>query len=184
MSISINLLSKKRKNTGSKGIFSFFYIAVMTVFVLYFLGTSAFVVYNLFQLNQSLTRINQEAVALSQDIRAKNDEVTKYVLSKGILDYYANLQTSKFHYKEYMDQIVTLISADAVLKNVDFSLKGVVSISLEVSNYASLELFEQKFSDDSVFSGTRFDSVFVESLSRDKKGKYIIKMQFSIKKNA
>lgn len=184
MAIEINLLGKKRKKNSNKVLSSWVFVGFLSIFSLYFFGTSIYVVYQYYRLNNRLSDINLEMVSLSDQIRSKNTLVTKYVLVKGILDNFENLQKSKFQYKEYMDQLVGIFPRDSVLKNVDFSTKGWVIISLQISDYATFEQFEEKLSVDTSLPEILFDSIYVESVSRDKEGKYTIKLRFAIKKNA
>ena len=183
MSILINLLGGKKKNNKIKGVFSTYYFALTGLFMIYFLFNSGNVVYKLYTLNNKIVEVNTETEKLSAEIRSKNEVVTKYVLAKNILDYYENLQNSKFQYKDYLDQIVSFMPSEAVLKNVDFANNGWVAITVLLPNITSVEMLESRFVGDEILINSTFDSLFVEGMSRDKFGNYILKMQFSIKKN-
>lgn len=183
MSIDINLLNKKKRSNRDTRAFLIVYGILMGVLGIYFLGSVIYVVYGFYQVNQKTTAVNQEATTVSQLIRSKNETVTKYVLAKSILDYYDSLQQSKFQYKDYLDQIVQILPPEVILTNVDFANKGWVAISVQLPGITSLEMFEQKFTDSGILTNTMFESVFVEGATRDKEGKYLIKMQFALKKN-
>jgi hypothetical protein len=183
MPIDINLLSKKRRKDNTKGVVSKMAIVLLVVFSLYFFSTTVWVVYRLFSLNREIAFVDAETIKLSDDIRAKNDIATKYVLSKNILDFFETLQKSKFHYKLYLDQIVELVPSTVFLKNVDFANKGWISVSFQVPNHVVLKLFEDIISRTDLIEKTAFGSMYVEGVSRDKTGQYVIKMQFAIKNN-
>jgi len=183
MKIDINLLSKKRKVNKTKGIVSRVAIAILLLFSLYFFSSASWVTYKLITLNKGVEVVGLETVLLSNEIAAKNDTVMKYVLSKSILDFFDSLQKSKFHYKLYLDQIVGLMPEEVFLKNVDFANKGWISVSLQITNYVSLRRFEEVLSKNNFAETTVFQSMYIESVSRDKSGQYTVKMQFAIKNN-
>lgn len=183
MKIEINLLSRKRKESKNKNMVFWMLFGSMFCFVAYFLISSIYVTYKLITLKEKLSAVNRETVSVSEDIRSKNELVSRYVLAKGILKHYDNLQKSKFRYKEYLDQIVKVLPSVTVLKNVDFSVKGWVSVSAFIPSYVNLEEFEDQLFAEGAFSGTWFESVYFENVFRDKTGGYTIKMQFSIKQN-
>lgn len=183
MAIVVNLVGRKRRENRGKSLVSTGFIFFLSAFSLYFLINSGIVVYKLVTLNRKLASINEETVRLSEDIRSKNDLVTKYVLVKYILDYYANLQKSKFQYKTYLDQVVSILPKDSVLVNMDFGVKGWISLSAKLPNHTSLLELEKDVIDAGSFSKTSFDTVYIENVVRDKEGKYTIKMHLSIAKN-
>lgn len=183
MAIAVNLVGRKRRETKGKSLVSASFIIFLSAFSIYFLVVSGIVVYKLVTLNRKIAEINEETVRLSEDIRSKNDLVTKYVLVKYILDYYANIQKSKFQYKDYLDQVVSILPRDSVLINMDFGIKGWISLSAKLPNHASLLELEDGVIGSGAFSKTSFDSVFIENVVRDKDGRYTIKMHLSIAKN-
>ena len=70
-----------------------------------------------------------------------------------------------------------------MLKNVDFSSKGWISVAISIEGMRPLRALEQNLSGTEKLSSSAFRSVFVESVSRDKIGVYNAKLQFEIMRN-
>ncbi len=183
MNIKVNLISKarrikKKKNLIVSGTIAFFFIFCGT-----FLASVMYTTYNVYFLNKQISAITLESISVSSTIRSNNENVNKYVLSKGILDYVSGIESSKFHYKKYLDEIVLVLSSNAVLRTVDFQVKGWVSASVSVPDLASFRDFEERIFDKTILDQTVFASVFSEGVSKDKNGGYVIKLEFELKKN-
>ncbi|OGD73319.1 hypothetical protein A3K29_04285 [Candidatus Collierbacteria bacterium RIFOXYB2_FULL_46_14] len=182
--VNINLLGKKRRESKGKNLV---YIALLTPFIaftLYFLGISMFVVLKLSWIKADQVRVDREAEAVSKEMTANNELLKKFVLAKYILGKIESLNTGKFRYKEYLDQLVGLLPEGTVLKNVDFSNKGWISVATSISGMSALRLLESNLSSAEKLSSTAFSSVFIEGVSRDKAGLYQAKLQFEITNNA
>jgi len=182
--IKINLLGKKRRESRGKNMI---YIALLTTFIaftLYFLGVSIFVVVKLAWIKADQVRVDREAEAVSKELTDNNELLKRFVLSKFILGKIESLNVAKFHYKEYLDQLVGLLPEGVALRNVDFSNKGWVSVSTSISSMRSLKLLETTLASAEKRVPTTFSSVFFERVLRDKTGLYNAKLQFEITKDA
>lgn len=183
MDIKINLVSKGRRATKSKGVVVTALIVTFIVLVLAFLSSVIFVTYKIYSLKREINEVSLEAVGISSEIRSNNEVVNRYVLTKSVLDYAFNIDNAKFHYKKYLDEIVAVLPANLVLRGVDFQTKGWVSVAVEIPDLTSLRNFEDRITDTTILEQTVFSSIFSEGIVKEKSGAYLIKLQFELKKN-
>lgn len=183
MRIKINLIGKRKRVSKNKSLFVVLMSVAFGSLFLFFLVFSGYVALMTYSLNRRVSAVLAESIQISTDIRQNNEGVNKFVLSKNILDYLAEVDAGKFHYKRYMDEIVALLPPTVELTNVDFQIKGWVAVSVFVPNTAFLRSFEDRIKDKTIFDQTVFSSIFSEGITRDKNGGYVIKLQFELKKN-
>lgn len=136
-----------------------------------------------FSLKRESEKVNSEAVLVSSQIRSNNEFVNKFVLSKAILDQVETINSSKFAYKRYMDEIVAMLPNSVTLRNVDFQNKGWVSVSAYAPDLSALRDTEERITDKTIVDQTVFSTIFSEDFLREKTGGYVIKMHFELKKN-
>jgi hypothetical protein len=181
--IKVNLIGKKRR-TAKKGNWLFILTALLFGgFVIYFLSVTVYVVFSLYSLNSQITSTDREAETISREILGNDALLKRYVLSKFILGRIETINRDKFHYKDYLDQIAGLLPEGLTLRNVDFSNKGWVAVSVSAPNAPSLALFENIINDSDLLSRSVFSSVYTESVAKDRTGAYSIKLQFELRKN-
>lgn len=183
MKLKINLISKRRKSSKSRGLVFKLMMVAFGLICLAFLAVTAFVVFRMYSLNKQIDKISAEAVDLSSRIRTNNEAVNNFVLAKGILDYIYEVDKEKFTYKKYLDEIVLILPANVLLRNVDFQVKGWVSAVVSIPTMADLSNFESRITDPSIIEQTVFNSIWSESVTRESSGSYLVKLQFELKKN-
>lgn len=181
--VQVNLIGKKRREGSGKNWIVVSATVIYVVFILYFLGVTAFVVTRLYQINREIKLVDSEAVEISTRISANKEGLRKYVLSKYILERVIVLKNERFRYKDYLDQIAKLMPLNAVLKNVDFTTKGWVAASVSLPGVSSLKVVEDSLTDSQRMAQSEFRSVFSETVSFDKSGVYNAKLYFEIKPN-
>ena len=181
--IQINLIGKKRRDRENKNWFSILMIVVFAVLVLYFLVITTYVVIRLTQIKQELKSVDREFESASVAISANKGALADYVLTKHILDKMSSLKQGEFRYKDYLDQIAKLMPANAVLTNIDFTIKGWVAVSVTLPNTDSLKEMERNLSEVASLSQGEFASIFSESVAHDASGQYNAKLHFEIKTN-
>ncbi len=183
MNARLNLISKRRKiGKGKNVIVRSFQLLFLVVFIS-FLSVSGYVTYRIFSLNNQLEVINQEALSVSAEIRQNDANVNKFVLAQGILDYIESIDSGRFEYKRYLDEIVSILPLTLDLRAVDFQTKGWVSASVFIPDLSSMRSFEERITDTSIIDQTVFSSVFSESIIKEKTGGYVVRLQFELKKN-
>lgn len=158
-------------------------VSIFGIFVLYFLGSTIYVVTRLYSLSRQIKAVDSEAVAISKVITSNKEALNKFVLSKFILDRMAILKRDRFRYKDYLDQIAKFMPLGAVLTNVDFGTKGWVGVSVSLPNTNVLKEFENNFSAKDRLAQSEFASVFSEAVVSDKTGAYTAKLHFELKTN-
>ncbi|KKT55113.1 MAG: hypothetical protein UX08_C0010G0030 [Candidatus Collierbacteria bacterium GW2011_GWB1_45_35] len=181
--MQINLIGKKRRGQGSKNWFSILMIVAFAVLGLYFLVNTAYVMIRLTQIKRELQKVDREIESASVAISANKEALAEYVLSKHILDKMSTLKQENFRYKDYLDQVAKLMPANAVLTNIDFTIKGWVAASVTLPNTDSLKEMERNLSDVTSLSPGEFASIFSESVAEDASGQYNAKLHFEIKTN-
>lgn len=181
--ININLVGKKRRSIKGRNWIITSSIVLFSIFTLYFLSVSGYIVVKLFLLNSEQTAINSATVAISREIASDNELLRGFVLSKYILGKIQTLDSEKFPYKNYLDQLVSFVPAGGVLKNVDFSNKGWVAVVVSMPGVSSVMALEEVMADTNLLSSSSFQSVFAENIIKEKTGAYTAKLQFELKKN-
>lgn len=181
--LKVNLISKKKRTKRDSNLVVIPLISLFIVFVAYFVGLTVYVAASLYWVNNKLSTVKNESIVVSQEMLANNDLLKKYILSKLILGKIGIINRDKFHYKDYLDQIVGLLPQGVALQNVDFSNKGWVSVAVTVPNLSLLNNLEKVISDNDLLIRGAFSSIYTEGLVKNKTGKYDMTLQFEIRKN-
>lgn len=182
--VQINLIGKKRRGrVGGRNWITMSVLVAFIAFVLYFLGSAIYVVVRLYQIENETQMVNQESEEISRSISTNRDALSKYVLSKHILERISSLKKNRFRYKDYLDGIYKLMPSNAVLTNVDFATKGWVAVSVSLPGVPSLKEMEANLTNTTALASSEFSSVFSESVVEDKNGLYNAKLHFEIKTN-
>lgn len=183
MKAVVNLAGRRKQVFKTKALvlrgYWIFVSACSFVFFVYFIIP----VWKTYLLKKQIEKVNAEAVSISSEIRRDDDFVNRFVLSKSILDHVEKINSTKFAYKRYMDEIVAILPGSVVLRNVDFQNRGWVSISILVPDIISLRQVEERITDKTIIDQTVFSSIFSEEFSKEKAGGYVIKMHFELKEN-
>lgn len=183
MKTRINLAGKRKFIAKTKSLaVASFWIAFGSIFVA-FMAYTGYALYKTYSLKSQIQAVNAQSVLISNDIRANNEVVNDFVLAKGILDQIEKVNSGKFAYKRYMDEIVSILPLNVVLRTVDFQNKGWVAVSAYVPDLATFRTMEERLADQTIIDQTVFSSVFSEGITNDKDGGYVIKFQFELKKN-
>ncbi len=183
MKIKVNLINKRTRTYGNKNLVFRILISLFVGIFVLFLGSVGFVTYKIYSLNDQIKKANLEVVNLSSEIRANNEVVNRYVLTKGILDYLEKIDGSKFQYKKYMDEVVAILPENVTLRGVDFANKGWVTAVIVLPDLSTLREFESRITDQTIIDQTVFGSVFSEGIVKDRLNGYVIKLEFELKKN-
>lgn len=183
MKLKVNLISKKGKYSQKNGVIYRILVALFIILFFVFVFYCGYVILSIYKLNKKILKITDESVAVSTEIRANNENVNKFVLSKGILDYIFEIEKGKFNYKKYLDEIVSILPESTVLRNVDFAAKGWVTAVVYIPNLVELRKTEDRIMDKSIFDQSVFLTGYSEGITKDKTGGYIIKLHLELKKN-
>ncbi len=178
--ISLNLISKKKRSTKGRNIFSIVLYGSFGLFALYFLFQVVFVSVNLYLSNQKLNKVKKDSAALSAEILKDNEKLNNFILSKFILTEINKLRKNKFSYKEYLDQIVALMPTGNEVKTVGFEMKGYVTVVVESADDNTFRAFESNIRSRDL-TDTNFDSILSNTVTRSKDGNYRTDLLFKIK---
>lgn len=182
--IKVNLIGKKRRRADNRNWLRLVFVVLFWGFVAYFLAGTIYVTYMLYSLKAEIGKVEDETEQISRTILSNDEQLRRYILSKFILSKIQEVNGSRFHYKDYLDQIVSLLPEGVALKNVDFSVSGWVSVLVSAESVKLIQSLERTMSDISSIVGGTFSSVYTENVSRSRSGEYDLKLQFGISKNA
>ena len=178
--ISLNLISKKRKVTKGRNIFSMVLYGSFGLFALYFAFQVVFVTVNLYLTNQKLEKVKKDSATLSTEILKDNQKLNNFILSKFVLTEINKLRRTKFAYKEFLDQIVALLPPGNDVKTVGFETRGYISVVVESTDDNTFRSFESNIRARDL-TDTDFDSVLADTVNRTKEGTYRTDLLFKIK---
>lgn len=115
---------------------------------------------------------------------SNNEKLSRFVLTKLILSQMENINKSKFRYKDYLDQISTLLPQNTFLTSVDFKFSGWISLSINAQDVFTFQTLEKVLLDqDTWASNQSFSGAYIEGVSREKNGTYTTKLQLELKGN-
>ncbi|OGD84004.1 hypothetical protein A2572_00550 [Candidatus Collierbacteria bacterium RIFOXYD1_FULL_40_9] len=183
MKARVNLAGRRKYIAKAKTVVIQSFWIVFGLMFITFMAFTGFALYKTYSLRTQIESVNERSVIISNEIRSNNEVVNEFVLSKGILDQVEKINSGKFAYKRYMDEIVSIMPSSVVLRNVDFQNKGWVAVSAFVPDLTTVRDLESRITDKTIIDQTVFSSIFSEGLTRDKTGGYVIKFQFELKKN-
>lgn len=183
MKLRVNLAGKKKGSVATRILITRSFVTIFSLIAVSFIVYFGFGLYKTFNIKSQIESVKAESVLVSSEIRSKDNVVNNFVLSKAILDQIATLNRNRFQYKRYMDEIVAIMPPEAVLRNVDFQVKGWVAVLVYIPDLKASKKMEERVHDKTIVDQTVFSSVFSESLVKDKSGGYLVKMQFELKKN-
>jgi len=182
--ITVNLIGRKRKQVKGKNWSLIASFSLFGALVLYFIGSTLYVVISFAIVNNKLADTKREIETVSAQILKDNDSLNKYVLAKFILQKITVENKSKFKYKTYLDQIASSLPAGSDIKSVDFTVKGWVKSTVAVSDINAFKRFEDSVGNSTFWKGSQyFSTVIVENISKDTKGLYSVKLHFELKKD-
>lgn len=179
----INLISSKRRLRAKKSWYKIILYSLFGLYVLYFLFTAGSLVFRMIKTNSDLTKIKSEVSQVSSMVLSESSTIQQYVTAKLILDKILDLNSKKFPYKQYLDQVFSLLPPGNVIKNVDFSVKDMVIVTMESNTDSSFATAEKQFRNMNL-DDYDFSSVSVEGVNRVEGGVYRTNLIFEFKKDA
>jgi len=181
--IKVNLISKKRKAYRGRNwtrLISYILFGVLTT---YFVGATLYVLISTLVLNGEIAQVQKETVSVSGSMLQNNDKLSRFVLTKLILTQIESLNSAKFNYKAYLDEVNTFLPSGVSLISVDFATKGWLTTAVSAANMAAFQSLEKTLLDTNTWNGNKFfSSVYIESVSRNSDGSYVLSLHFQLKK--
>jgi hypothetical protein len=182
--MKINLISKRRRGSSERNWTKIISYALFGSFSLYFLGVTLYVVISILSLNSKISSAQSESLSISQSMLSNNEKLSRFALTKLILTQIDSTNKTKFHYKEYLDQISSFLPRDSVLTGVDFKFKGWISLSVSSNNVYSFKALESILLNENTWKNSEsFSGAYIEGVSKDKNGTYTTRLQLELKNN-
>lgn len=182
--VKINLISKRRRSYSGKNWTKIVSFSVFGLFSLYFVGVTLYVVISMLVLNNKIENVDKESVNISSAMLSNNEKLSRFVLTKLILTQMENINKTRFHYKDYLDQISLLLPKNISLTRIDFKFKGWISLSISAQDVFYFQQLENVLFNPNTWKDNKFFSgAYIEGISKDKNGIYTTNMQLELKEN-
>jgi hypothetical protein len=149
----------------------------LALFGLAVLWVSGQYVYYAFRSNSLTTEVNQ----LKSLYSGRADVVASYLAVKQIISRVTEIQTKRFKYREFLDEVFKLIPPNATLSEVSFGVKGVILVSIRLPSLNDYDTLMANLNTASAEPDFLFGSVAEKGLSREKAGGYLVTMELTIK---
>jgi hypothetical protein len=131
-----------------------------------------------------INNIEKESVSISSTMLKNNEKLSRFVLTKLILTQIQNVNKTRFHYKDYLDQISLLLPTGTTLTRVDFEVKGWISLSISASDVFAMQSLENVLLDSNIWKNNKyFSGAYIEGVNKDKNGLYTTLLQLELKNN-
>lgn len=182
--IKVNLINKKRQKYAGRNWTRLTIYALFGIFTAYFAGASLYVVISLSSLGRKIKTVESESASISATMLKNNEKLSRFVLTKLILTQIQDINKSRFHYKEYLDQISSLLPMGSSLAGIDFKTKGWISLTVNTEGVYDFASLEKTFFDERVWEKNEyFSGSYVEGISRNGDGTYSTRLQLELKNN-
>lgn len=180
--IKVNLISKKShayKGRNWTKIISYILFGSLS---LYFISATLYVVISIGIINKKIADTKKASTAISEVMLANNDQLSRFVLSKLILSKIESINAGKFPYKDYLDQVSTMLPAGSLLSSVDFSTRGWIAVSVNSTDIGAFKLLEKSLINKDVWVDNKFFSgAYIENVIKEKSGSYSTRLQLELK---
>lgn len=182
--IKVNLISKRRRAHSGRNWTRIVTYSLFGLFTVYFIGVTLYVSISIVSLNRKVSMVEKESVAISGTMLKNNEKLSRFVLTKLILSQIEGVNKTKFHYKDYLDQISLLLPSESVLVGIDFKIKNWISLSINSGNVLSYGVLERTLLDKNTWRDSLyFSGAYIEGVSKEKNGSYTTKLQLELKEN-
>lgn len=125
--------------------------------------------------------LKKELKGLENVYLSRAPEIVSYLRTKQIITNVNEIQSKRFHYKDFLLAIYRLFPEKARLASVDFSQQGVISFSTRVDNLIDYEVVLKKIEEESKNEEFKFKEIALKSLVRDKTGSFLANLEAIIK---
>lgn len=182
--IKVNLISKRRKAYAGRNWTKIVSFVVFGLFSAYFVGATLYVIISVMVLNNKIKDVDKQSVSISTAMLSNNDKLSRFVLTKLILGQIESINKTRFHYKDYLDQVSSFLPQNTVISGVDFKVKGWLSLSITADNVFSFQSLETVLDNkDTWLNNKYFSSAYIEGVSKEKNGSYVMNLQLELKGN-
>lgn len=181
--ITVNLISRKSRAYKGRNWTKLIAYGLFGSLGLYFIAVTLYVVISMFVINQEITDTSKQTTAISDVMLANSDQLSRFVLTKFILTKIQSINAGKFHYKDYLDQVSSLLPDGSVLSSIDFSVPGWIALSVNSTDINAFSQLEKSLTNMADWSGSKyFSGAYIESVTKASNGNYSTRLQLELKK--
>lgn len=181
--IKVNLISHKNRAYKAKNWTKVITFTLFGLLALYFLVISLYVLISISSIRNQIQIISNQTATISKEILDNNDKLSRFVLTKLIISKIQEVNKGRFHYKDYLDQVSLLLPIGSELTAVDFSQKGWIAISVNSKDINTFEVLEKSLMKQENWTQNHFFSgAYIEGISRNKSGGYVVRIQLELSK--
>ncbi len=181
--IKINLISRKSRAYKGRNWTKIIVYILFCSLGLYFISVTLYVVISMYVYNQKIALSTKESTAISSEMIANSDMLSRFVLTKLILTKIQSINANRFHYKDYLDQASLLLPDGTLLSSVDFSVPGWIALAVTSTDVNAFASLEKSLTNNDFWTGNKyFSGAYIESVTKGSNGNYATRLQFEIKK--
>jgi len=182
--IKVNLISRKRKSYTGKNWTKIGMLSLFGLFLTYFIGVTLYVIISMSVFSKKINDVENESISISNAMLKNNEKLSRFVLTKLILNEIQNINKTRFQYKDYLDQISVLLPAKSFLTSIDFKIKGWISMSINANDIYTFQSLEKVLLNKETWNNSKyFSGAYIEGVSKEKNGSYTTRLQLELKGN-
>jgi len=182
--IKVNLISRKRKSYTGKNWTKIGMLSLFGLFLTYFIGVTLYVIISMSVFSKKINDVENESISISNAMLKNNEKLSRFVLTKLILNEIQNINKTRFQYKDYLDQISALLPAKSFLTSIDFKIKGWISMSINANDIYTFQSLEKVLLNKETWNNSKyFSGAYIEGVSKEKNGSYTTRLQLELKGN-
>jgi len=182
--IKVNLISRKRKSYSGKNWTKIGMLSLFGLFLTYFIGVTLYVIISMSVFSKKINDVENESISISNAMLKNNEKLSRFVLTKLILNEIQNINKTRFQYKDYLDQISVLLPAKSFLTSIDFKIKGWISMSINANDIYTFQSLEKVLLNKETWNNSKyFSGAYIEGVSKEKNGSYTTRLQLELKGN-
>jgi len=182
--IKVNLISRKRKSYTGKNWTKIGMLSLFGLFLTYFIGVTLYVIISMSLFCKKINDVENESISISNAMLKNNEKLSRFVLTKLILNEIQNINKTRFQYKDYLDQISVLLPAKSFLTSIDFKIKGWISMSINANDIYTFQSLEKVLLNKETWNNSKyFSGAYIEGVSKEKNGSYTTRLQLELKGN-
>ena len=179
--VKVNLLSKGKGIKKKRNVFALVSGVLFGLVALYFLAQVVTVVVRYIVVNRKLAQVKRETESVSAQLLRNNEVLSRFILTKFILNEILDLRAKQFDYAAYLKQAQSLIPEGNQIARVDFQTVGFVDLTV-LSNTSNDFAALERVLRGKDWTGTDFKSAAIGSVSRSDEGVYRTDLLFGIRR--
>lgn len=132
-------------------------------------------------LNIRQSALSKEVKQLQLAYASRAKDVVEYLAVKQVITSVNDIQSKRFRYKDFLNDIYALLPANAKLAGVDFGAKGVIVVNVRLTSLTDYDTMMANISSAGNNKNFLFSAAAEKQLTRDKNGEYVVSLELKIK---